>query len=73
MILKFSALGMQNLEIANQKLKLFVLFLISVVKKCDEILGLNEDRAYDDCLGEITRSEKGTLHSVRVGYEKPPE
>ena len=43
MILKFSALGVQNLEIANQKLKPFV---ISVVKKCDEIFGLNEAKAY---------------------------
>ena len=57
MMLRFSILVWKNLEIADQKLKLFVPFVISVVKKCDDIFGVNKTMAYYDRL-EKTHSDR---------------
>jgi len=68
LVFKFSALGMQNSEIANQKLKLFVLFVLFVVKRSDEILCVHEIRMREkfNTVNEVTK--KRSISAICISY-----
>ena len=68
MIVKFSVLGMKNVEMANQKLKLFVLFVLFVVKRSDEILCVHEIRMQEkfNTVNEVTK--KRSISAICISY-----